>query len=231
MTAARQRASPRAGGMCCRRRTRMSTPERPPPRHAAADGRRHEHRRQALAHAPGRDRADAHALHVRGQPHRARRADPARPDGAAQERPRIRRPRADPAVPAGVRVPVRVPHDRPGDRGRQPRLQREHRVGLRDRARPRRGGDLDHVPGDPGGCAADVHRVRLHPRDRGPRAGALPDLAGRDREGALRRGPGDAGGRDRVPDRRRHPRPRRARPPVGALVDRADADPARLAWR
>ena len=34
----------------------------------------------------------------------------------------------------------------------------------------------------------DVERVRLHARDRGSRSGAVPDLAGGDREGALRRG-------------------------------------------
>ena len=61
-----------------------------------------------------------------------------------------------------------------------------HRVHVRDRARAGRGRHLDHVPGDPGGRAADVHRVRLHPRDRGPSPGAVPDLAGGHRQGAVR---------------------------------------------
>ena len=44
-------------------------------------------------------------------------------------------------------------------------------------------GARDHVPGHPVGRAADGAGVRLHARDRGPRARAAADLAGRDREG------------------------------------------------
>ena len=43
----------------------------------------------------------------------------------------------------------------------------------------------------------------------------VPDLAGRDREGALRRHAGPDRRADRLPDRRRRPRQRRARAPVG----------------
>ena len=60
-------------------------------------------------------------------------------------------------------------------------------VGVRDGAGAGGGGDLDHVPGHPGGGAAAVHRVRLHAGDRGPSAGAVPDLAGGGLEGALGR--------------------------------------------
>ena len=86
--------------------------------------------------------------------------------------------------------------------------------------------DLDHVPGHPGGRLADVDRVRLHARDRGPRPGPVPDLAGGDRKGALGRRAGRARGRDRVPDRRCRPRPGRPCAPRRPLGRGADADPA-----
>ena len=52
-------------------------------------------------------------------------------------------------------------------------------LGIRHRARRRRGGYLDHVPGGAVGRPSDGPGVRLHPGDRGPGAGPLPDLAGR----------------------------------------------------
>ena len=145
-------------------------------------------RRPAPAGPRPTHRARADALDVAASRTALRRADPARPGGAAEELRRVRRPHADPAVPARVRVPVRVPHDRPGHR-------RRRRPTLAESAFatvlvPGVVGDLDHVPGHPGGGAAAVHGVRLHARDRGPRAGAVPDLAGGGGQGALRRGPG-----------------------------------------
>ena len=109
--------------------------------------------------------------------------------GPAQELRRVRDPHRDPAVPARVRVPVRVPVDRPGRRRR-----RRQGLGVRVRHRPRPGrrGDLDHVPGNPGRGPAAGDGVRLHARDRGSRAGALPDLAGGRLEGPLGRRPGAA---------------------------------------
>ena len=56
-----------------------------------------------------------------------------------------------------------------GGRGRR-------RLELLDAARRRRGRDRDHLPGHPGGRAAAGAGVRLHPRDRGPRARAAAGL-------------------------------------------------------
>ena len=87
---------------------------------------------------------------------------------------------------------------------------------------PGRGRDLGHVPG------GAVHRpghgpgVRLYPRDRGPGAGPVPDLAGGDREGALRRGTGRAVRGHRAADRLGRARAGGAGPPHAALV--ADPD-------
>ncbi len=55
--------------------------------------------------------------------------------------------------------------------------------------------------------------VRLHPRDRGPGAGAVPDLAGGGRQGAVGRGAGPALGGHRAPDRLGRARLRGAGPP------------------
>src|SRR5204863_177211 len=70
--------------------------------------------------------------------------------------------------------------------------------------------------------------VRVHPGDRGPGAGAVPDLAGGDRQGAVRRGPGRVLGGDRAADRVGRARGRGARRAEPALVDHHHVHPAGL---
>lgn len=62
-----------------------------------------------------------------------------------------------------------------------------------DPARGRRGGPVDPVPGHPVGGPPDGHRVRRHPRDRRPGAGAHAGVAHRRREDRRRCPPGPAG--------------------------------------
>ena len=169
------------------------------------------------------DRDRARAVEARGQPVGPRGVDPARPRRLVEAQGRVRGPYARAAVPARVRVPVRLPHDRPGRRRRR---RPRRRVTLRDRARAGRDRRHDHVPGDPGGGDGARAGVRVHARDRGSRPGAMPDLARRDREGALGRRAGTDRRADRVPGRGRDPRRRRRSPPQRRLAGHDHAAPA-----
>src|ERR1035437_2739910 len=119
-----------------------------------------------------------------------------------------------PAVSAVLRLPLRLPGDRPGHRreGSRGRVSVRHDPGARRRR------DLGDVSRRAVDRAVHGAGVRFHPRDRGPGAGALPDLARRDRQSAVGRGPGRAVRGDRAADRGRCSRPRCTCRPVDALV-------------
>ncbi len=98
-----------------------------------------------------------------------------------------------------LRVRVRVPEDRPGHR------RRPGRGGVLHAARRRRHRELDDLPGRAVGCAAARPGLRLHPRDRRPRARADAGVGGRVGEGRVGCDPGDH-------RRARGVRPRHVRP-------------------
>ena len=150
-------------------------------------------------------------------PRRVRRAAAARRRRVAQEPQGVHPPHADPAVPARLRVHLRVPEDRQ-------RADRRGRQHLRHDARRRGARPGDHVPGHPGRRPAARAGVRLHPRDRGPRPRPAAGQPGRLREGGAGRDPGADRRVARVPDRRG--RPGRGGAPAHRLAGAADARPA-----
>jgi len=81
-----------------------------------------------------------------------------RPRRAVEDQARVRVANPDPAVPVVLRVPLRLPEDRPGCR----RLERPRRGRFRGRCSCPVSRHLGHVPGCPIDCAHDVPRVRLH---------------------------------------------------------------------
>ena len=154
-------------------------------------------------------------------------AAPARPRRAAQDAQGVPAPHAAAAVPARLRVHVRVPEDRPGRRRRRRGASR-----VLDPARRRRRRARDHVPGHPVGRAADGAGVRLHARDRGPRARADAGRAGRDREGDLGRAQRAVRRAARVPDRGDRPgHARSTSTSTGWCCSRSRRSPATCAAR
>ena len=124
----------------------------------------------------------------------------------------VRHPHARTAVPARIRLLLRLPHDRPRRRRRWGRSPQSR---LRHRARARRSVGSDRsVPRRPQPIAVNGPGVRLHARDR-PGASAVPDLARRRRKGALGATQEADRRADRLPDRLRRARQRRRSPPVG----------------
>ena len=162
--------------------------------------------------------AGADALRRRGQPDLAPCTHPARPGGAVEAQVRVHRPHPRAAVPAVLRVPLRLPEDRPGHR---------RPAASRGRSPPsppcssRRRRPVHHVPGHPGRGDAAGAGVRLHPRDRGPGAGTVPHLARGDLQGHLGRCAGADLRRHRAPHRVGRARRRRGGPDQPALA----ADP------
>ena len=171
-------------------RDRLHQPHREgPPRMTAVTDPRRTRPRSAL------DRSRAGGRGARRVP----RAAPARPRRAAQDPQGVHPPHDAPAVPARLRVHVRVPEDRSGRR----RLGRRRRPTFSTRARRRRRRARDHVPGHPVGRAADGAGVRLHARDRGPRARAAAGRrSSRSRRSICGRAQRPVRRAARVPDRR-----------------------------
>ncbi len=106
---------------------------------------------------------------------------------AAQEPQGVHPPHGPAAVPARLRVHLRVPEDRPG---RSVWGAAAGGGGVRHAPRRRRRGHHHPLPGDPVGGAADGPGVRVHEGDRGPCARAAAGLAWlRSQKVAFGRGP------------------------------------------
>ena len=131
------------------------------------------------------------ALRRRREPHRAARLDPARPSRAAQELRRVRRAHANPAVPAGVRVPIRVPEASARASAPAPAPVR-WRSPISQPGCVRRGCDSRSCSRESRPSPCRCRLSSAYARDRGPRPSPMPDLAGGDRKGALGRRAGRA---------------------------------------
>ena len=177
------------------------------------------HRHRVSAAEPRAHPAPARARRVA---RRVRVAAPARRHRPAQDAQGVHPPHHPAALPPRLRVHLRVPEDRAGRRW----WQRGRRERVLDRARRGRRRPHDHVPGRAVGRAPDGAGVRVHARDRRPRARAVAHLDGRDREGGLGRAERALRRVDRVPDRRGRPGDRGA--PPRQLAGAAHVDAARL---